>query len=207
MGQKTHPIGFRLAVNKSWKSAWHNDKRFKELLHEDIKLRRFLQEHLQAAGLERVEVQRKINETEIAVWVAKPGLVIGRGGTNIEELRKKLALLTQGKLKLNVVEVKKPMLSAKLVAEMIVYQIKKRYPYKRAVSQAIDKVIEAGAQGVKIVVSGVLGGPSSIGRAEKKTVGSVPTSTLKSKVDFSAQVAATNYGTIGVKIWIYKDTN
>lgn len=205
MGQKTQPIGFRLAVNKNWTSVWHNDQHFKEFLHSDLKLRTFLADYLRSAMLDRIEIARKINEIEITVWVAKPGLVIGRGGTRIEELRKKLSTLVAGKLKLNVLEIKKPMLSAKLVAEMIVNQIVRRYPYKRAVNQAIDKVSEAGADGVKVQIGGVLGGPSSIGRTEKKSVGSIPTSTLKSKIDYSSQVAATNYGTIGVKVWIYKE--
>lgn len=205
MGQKTHPIGFRLALDKNWQSTWHNDKRFKDLLHEDLKLRKFLQDYLKSAGLSRVEILRKINETEININVAKPGLVIGRGGVKIEELKKELIKFISGKLKLNVIEVKKPMLSAKLVAEGIANQISRRYPYKRAVSQTIDKVVEAGAKGVKIEVSGVLGGPSSIARTERKVVGSIPASTLKSNVDFNTQVAATHYGTIGVKVWIYKE--
>ncbi|MBM4401981.1 MAG: 30S ribosomal protein S3 [Candidatus Cloacimonetes bacterium] len=204
MAHPTDPRGFRLTIKKDWGSVWHNERRFKKLLHEDIAIRKFLRNRLKSAGLADIVIKRSINEVRIKITVAKPGLVIGRGGAGIEELKKALAGMVSGKLYLDVEEEKKPDLNAKLIAEGIAQRVERRYPYKRAVTQAIEKVKEAGAKGVKIAIAGVLSGASSISRTEKKSWGVIPTSTMRANVDFAKATAFTKYGTIGVKVWIYK---
>lgn len=204
MAKRTNPRGFRLVIKKNWSSIWHDDRRFKSLLHEDIAIRKFLTEKLKRAGVADITIKRTINELRIRVTVVKPGLVIGRGGAGIEKLKKEVQDKISGKFYLDIEEEKKPYLNARIVAGEIAQRIERRYPHKRAVTQAIERVKEAGAKGVKVATAGVLSGPSSIARTEKKGWGVVPTSTLKAEIDFAKATAFTKYGTIGVKVWIYK---
>lgn len=204
MGHKTDPRGFRLIIKKDWNSVWHNERSFRKFLHEDIAVREFLKKKLRRVGLSQIKIERSINEVRIKISVAKPGLVIGRGGAGVEQLKKELKKIVSGKLFLDIEQEKKPGLSAKLVAEEIAQRIERRYPHKRATTQAIEKVKEAGAQGVKVAVAGVLSGPSSIARTEKKSWGVIPTSTLRANLDYAKATAFTKYGTIGVKVWIAK---
>lgn len=204
MGQKTHPVGFRLSITKNWQSAWFDDRHYTDLLHEDLQIKKVLEEKIKNAGLQNLEIERSINDVTINLWVAKPGIVIGRGGSGIESLKQKLQKIVSGKLKLNVNQVQKPDLSAKLLAENIARQIERRYPYKRAAKQALQKTMDAGAKGVRVSVAGRLAG-TEIARTEHWEQGSVPTQTLKAKIDFAREVALTKYGTIGVKVWIYKE--
>lgn len=203
MGQSINPTGYRLAVDKNWKSVWHDDRNYAELLHEDIRIRSYLQKRLKLAALDRVVIRRSINRVDIDIYVGKPGMVIGRGGSRVESVKEDLAELTNGKMNLNVFEVKKPDLSAKVVAHEIARKIERRMHFKRVILQAVQKATEGGAKGIKVFISGRLGG-NSIARTEKFVVGSVPTSTLDAKIDYAQEVAFTNKGTVGVKVWIYK---
>jgi small subunit ribosomal protein S3 len=221
MGQKVNPTGFRIGALYTWSSNWFaSSKDYKHLLLEDIKLREFLLDKLQLAGITQVQIGRSINNITITLHVARPGVVIGRGGSGLEELKKLISeklnqdqtsakgLPSSGrkkppKFELNVVEVKKPDLSARLVGLRIADQITKRYPHRRAVSQALERIMSAGAKGVKIVFSGRING-AEISRTEKYTKGSVPLSTIRSDIDYFEQPAFTKFGYVGIKVWIYK---
>lgn len=204
MGQKTHPVGFRLSITKNWQSAWFDDRRYTNLLHEDLQIKKVLDEKIKKAGLQNLEIERSINDVTINLWVAKPGIVIGRGGSGIESLKAELQKIVSGKLKLNVNQTQKPDLSAKLLAENVARQIERRYPYKRAAKQTLQKAMDAGAKGIRVSVAGRLAG-TEIARTEHWEQGSVPTQTLKAKIDYAREIALTKYGTIGVKVWIYKE--
>ncbi len=212
MGQKVHPTSFRLGTLYSWSSNWYaGSKDYKHLLLEDIKLRKFLLDKLQLAGITEVKIDRSINNITITLHVARPGVVIGRGGSGLEELKKLIGKQLKKdaktnkppKFELNVIEVKKPDLSARLVGLRIADQMIKRYPHRRAVSQALERIMSAGAKGVKIVLAGRIGG-ADISRTEKYTKGSVPLSTIRSDIDYFEQPALTKFGYVGIKIWIYK---
>lgn len=213
MGQKINPTGFRIGNTFTWKSTWYaNASNYSQRVLEDKKIRQFFQEKLSNAGLDRIEIERSINEVKIRLHVSRPGVVIGRGGSNLEQLKNDLARL----LKVNpkdpkgqrvtideIVEVKQPDLSAKFVTERIIDQLEKRYPHRRAVSQAIERVMNAGAKGVKIQLSGRIGG-AEIGRTEKYAEGTVPTQTLRGIIDYYQQPAITKSGKVGIKVWINK---
>lgn len=212
MGQKVNPTGFRIGTLYTWSSNWFaNSKDYKHLLLEDIKLRKFLLDKLQLAGITQVQIGRSINNITITLHVARPGVVIGRGGSGLDELKKLISqklvkdIKTKKppKFELNVVEVKKPDLSARLVGLRLADQIAKRYPHRRAVSQALERIMSAGAKGVKIVFSGRING-AEIARTEKYTKGSVPLSTIRSDIDYFEQPAFTKFGYVGIKVWIYK---
>lgn len=213
MGQKINPTGFRLGPLYSWGSNWYaKGEDYHQFLLEDLKLREFLFERLKLAGITKVQIDRSINTVSLTVHVARPGVVIGRGGSGLEELKKEIAakLVKPGvkmkkppKFELNVVEVKKPDLSSRLVGLRLADQLIKRYPHRRAISQALEKVMTAGALGVKVVLSGRIGG-AEISRREKYTQGSVPLSTLRADIDYFEQPAFTKYGYVGIKVWIYK---
>lgn len=192
-----------MALNKNWQSTWHDDKRYADLLEKDTKIREFLRERLQSAGVDEIDIQRSIGEIEINISVARPGLVIGRGGQNIEKLKKELNSMIDEKFNLNVTEVNDPDLSARLIADAMVGSIMRRYPYKRAAKSNIRKVMEAGAAGIKIEVAGRLGG-GTIARTEQFAQGSIPTSTLNKEIDYALAEAVTHSGTIGIKVWINK---
>ncbi|KKS43908.1 MAG: 30S ribosomal protein S3 [candidate division CPR1 bacterium GW2011_GWA2_42_17] len=205
MPHLVNPIGFRLIVNKKWNSAWFADKKqYRDYFFEDRKIRELLQNRLKSAGLERVEIERSVNDIRITVVVLRPGLVIGRGGLGIEALKKDLQKSITGRLKnFNVVESKKGDLSAKLVGENIAGQLIRRYPFRRAVDQAMERTMQSGALGIKVEIGGRLGGLERA-RTEKKSRGEVPVSTIDENIDYALTLAETKFGTIGIKVWIHK---
>lgn len=204
MGQKVNPNGLRIGVIRSWEGRWYADKNYGDLLHEDLKIRKFIMQKLQQAGVPRVEIERAANRVKVSIHAAKPGIVIGRGGTEVENLRKDLEKLTGGKqVAVNIVEIKKPELDAKLVAEGVAQQLKKRVSFRRAMKQTVGRTIRSGGQGIKISCSGRLGG-AEIARTEWYNEGKVPLHTLRADIDYGFAEADTTYGKIGVKVWIYK---
>ncbi len=204
MGQKVHPKGFRLGVIYDWDSRWFARKDFAELLLEDKKIRTHVKEKLGFAGIPRIEIERKPQEVTVIIHAAKPGIVIGRGGTGINALRKELVDLTgKKKVTVHVIEVKNPELDAQLVAENVAESIQRRVSYRRAVRQAIQRTMRQGAKGIKVRVAGRLGG-AEIARQETAGEGSVPLHTLRADVDYGFTEAHTTYGRIGVKVWVYK---
>lgn len=204
MGQKTHPIGFRIGISKDWEARWYAEDKYKNHALEDLKIRKLIQKKVSAAGIARIEIERSLTELSIKLFVAKPGMAIGRGGKSVEELKKALSQLTGLKVRLDIEEVKEPQLSAKLVAEGIANQIERRFNPRRVISSTAKRVMEAGAEGVKIIVAGRLGG-TNIARTDKVVHGSVPLQTLRADVDFARETAhAGAKGSIGVKVWIYK---
>jgi len=213
MGQKAHPFGLRLGNFYTWKSRWFaTGKEYIKLAHEDLHLRRVLQEKLKLAGLIELNIERSINTITIILYVSRPGVVIGRGGSGVEELkriiRRELKINPQDpksmKAELKIEEVKTPDLSARLVAQRIADQLIKRYPHRRAVGQALDKIMEAGGKGAKIVLSGRIAG-AEISRREKYPRGSVPTQTLRANIDYAEMPALTRSGYIGIKVWICRE--
>lgn len=212
MGQKVNPTIFRLGTIFSWKSRWFANKSdYSDKVLEDHKLRKYLNDKLSSAGLVRVEIERSITKMKIILLVSRPGVVIGKGGTNLELIKKDIErLINTSKLKkdkvrvdLKVKEEKEPNTSAKLVAQRIQQQLVSRYPHRRAVTQALEKVMASGAKGVKIQLSGRIGG-AEIGRQEKYFKGSVPTQTLRANIDYYEEPAKTRSGYVGIKVWIYK---
>lgn len=205
MGHKTHPLGLRLSLNKNWSSTWFDSKRFVELLHKDLELRNLITTKLKNAGCQRVEIERSVNEITINIHVAKPGMVIGRGGASSEALKAELQSRLNGeKLKLNIIEVRRPDLYAALVARNVAEMIERRMAPRRAINMTAERTMSAGAKGVKIMVSGRLNG-ADIARSEKKSLGTIPLHTLRANIDFATDTAMTSYGTIGVKVWIHRD--
>lgn len=212
MGQKVNPTGFRLGKIFSWKSRWFaKPEEYSDKVLEDKTLRNYFNKKLEGAGLVQVDIERYISKMRIVLQVSRPGVVIGKGGTNLEEIKKEVEKLLnvskekkdQVKVDLKVEEVKSPDLSARLVAERIVSQLIGRFPHRRAVLQALDKVMAAGAKGVKVQLSGRVGG-AEIGRTEKYFKGSVPTQTLRANIDYFEIPARTRSGYVGIKVWIYK---
>lgn len=212
MGQKVHPTGFRMGNTFTWASRWFSKPdTYQDKVLEDFRIRKMLNTKLSSAGLVRVDIERSLTAMKIVLMVSRPGVVIGKGGDNLkvvhEAIEKVIKLSTdkkkQVKLDIKVEEVKKPDLSAKLVAEKIVEQLLKRYPHRRAVKQALERVMQAGAKGVKIALSGRIGG-AEIGRSEKYAEGTVPTQTLRANIDYFSMPAPTRSGYVGIKVWIYK---
>lgn len=214
MGQKVNPTLFRMGNTYSWKSRWFAGKKdYSKRVLEDFKLRKYLNEKLESAGLDEVVIERSLSSVKLILRVSRPGVVIGRGGANLEEIKKGAEqILGQDKVdesnktvrvNLKVEELTHPELSAKLVAERLISQLVGRYPHRRAISQAMEKVMSAGAKGVKIQLSGRIGG-AEIGRTEKYFKGTVPTQTLRALIDYYEQPAATRSGYVGIKVWIYK---
>ena len=212
MGQKVNPLAFRLGTIFTWASNWYADgKSYSQFLLEDLKLRTFLLEKLKLAGITEVKIDRSINTLKITLLVSRPGVVIGRGGSGLEELKnliaKKIKLDKQGgkvpKFELQVIEVKNPDLSARLVGLRLADQLVKRYPHRRAAAQVLEKTMSAGAKGVKLLFSGRING-AEIARREKFIAGSIPLSTIRSNIDYFEQPAFTKYGYVGIKVWIYK---
>lgn len=209
MGQKVNPKGFRIGIVYKPSSKWYaDDAAYSGLVLQDIRIRRFLNKRLQLAGIVKVDIERSINTINITLYVSRPGVVIGRGGANLELLKKEIAALLRKlgesektKFTLDVKEVTKPDLEAKLVGERIAEQITKRYPHRRAVAQAIERVMSAGAKGVKIQFSGRIAG-AEIGRTEKYGQGTVPTQTLRADIDYALVSALTRSGYVGIKVWI-----
>ncbi|HHV60250.1 MAG TPA: 30S ribosomal protein S3 [Clostridiaceae bacterium] len=204
MGQKVNPHGLRIGIIKDWDTKWYaNDKNFSEFLVEDVKLRKYIKEKLFIAGISRIEIERAANKIKINVNTAKPGLVIGRGGAGIEQLRKELEKMTGKSVLINITEIKNPETDALLVAENIAAQLEKRVSFRRAMKQAMSRAMKMGAKGIKTAVSGRLGG-AEIARTEHYHEGTIPLQTLRADIDYGFTEANTTYGKIGVKVWIYK---
>jgi small subunit ribosomal protein S3 len=204
MGQKINPHGLRIGIIKDWDTKWYaGDKNFSELLVEDFKIRKFIKKKLYISGISRIEIERAANKIKINVNTAKPGLVIGKGGTGIEELRKEVEALTGKSVLINISEIKSPELDAQLVAENIASQLEKRISFRRAMKQAMSRTMKLGAKGIKTSVSGRLGG-AEIARTEHYHEGTIPLQTLRADIDYGFTEANTTYGKIGVKVWIYK---
>ena len=203
MGQKVNPIGLRVGIIRDWEAKWYAEKDYADLLHEDLKIRKFLDARLADAAVSKVEIERAANRVNITVYTAKPGMVIGKGGSEVEALRKELTNLSAKRVHINIVEIKKADLEAKLVAENIARQLVNRVSLSRAEKQAIQRTMRAGAQGIKTQVSGRLGG-ADIARAESYSEGTVPLHTLRADIDYAHAEADTTYGKLGVKVWIYR---
>ncbi len=203
MGQKTHPYGFRLGYNKTWKSRWYEKKNFGKLLNEDLKIKEALKAKFYHAGISRIETERAADKLRVFIFSARPGILIGKKGKEIEKLKVELSRSTGHSVDIKAVEVKDPELDAQLVGEAITTQLEKRVAFRRAMKRAVDSAIKAGAKGVKIRCSGRLNGVE-IARSEWYLVGQLPLHTLKADVDYGFAQAYTTYGVIGVKVWIYK---
>ncbi|MEI6079148.1 MAG: 30S ribosomal protein S3 [bacterium] len=203
MGQKVHPYGFRLGVNKTWISRWYADKNYSTNLHEDLKIRAYVKENLKFAGVSKVEIERAVNKIKVNVHTARPGVIIGKKGQGIEVLKKNLQKFTKNEIVLNIVEVKRPELDATLIAENIALQLEKRVAFRRAMKKAIFNARKFGAKGVKVRCSGRLAG-AEIARSEWYVEGSVPLHTLRADIDYGTAEAKTVYGIIGLKVWVYK---
>ncbi|MDP6396199.1 MAG: 30S ribosomal protein S3 [Candidatus Marinimicrobia bacterium] len=203
MGQKTHPIGFRLGINKPWSSNWFATKDFPEFMAEDIRVRKYIDKRLPNAGVSRVDIDRTSKNLTITINTARPGIVIGKGGEEVDRLKEELTRLTGQKIQVNILEIKRPELDAKLVGENIAHQLIRKIAYRRAVKKSIQSTIRMGAEGIRIRVAGRLGG-AEIARSETFREGKVPLHTLRSDIDFAITEAKTTYGIIGIKVWIYK---
>ena len=203
MGQKTNPIGFRLGVTRTWDSRWFAKKNYSELLHEDILIRRYLKQKLYQAGVSKIEIERAANKVKVNIFSARPGLIIGKKGSGVDSLRADVQALTKNDLLLNVLEVRKPEVDATLVSESIGAQLEKRVAFRRAMKKAMATAIKMGVRGIKVRVSGRLGG-AEIARTEGYSEGSIPLHTLRADIDYGTAEARTTYGVIGIKTWIYK---
>jgi len=203
MGQKVNPIGLRLGINRTWDSRWFARKDYSALLHEDIKLRKFLTGRLQQAGVSRIVVERAAKKARITIHSARPGVVIGKKGADIEKLRTDIGKMTTSEVSLNIVEIRKPEIDAKLIADGIAQQLERRVAFRRAMKRAVQSAMRLGALGIRINCSGRLGG-AEIARMEWYREGRVPLHTLRADVDFGYGTAKTTYGTCGVKVWVFK---
>ncbi|WP_257351178.1 30S ribosomal protein S3 [Pseudalkalibacillus decolorationis] len=203
MGQKVNPVGLRVGVIRDWESKWYADKDYADLLHEDIKIREYIESRLKDAAVSQVEIERAANRVNITIKTAKPGMVIGKGGSEVESLRKALNDLTGKRVHVNIFEVKQADLNAKLVADNIARQLENRIAFRRAMKQTIQRAMRAGAKGIKTEVSGRLNG-ADIARSESYSEGTVPLHTLRADIDYGTAEADTTFGKIGVKVWIYR---
>lgn len=203
MGQKVNPVGLRLGVHRTWDSRWYSDGDYAKLLAEDLKIRSFLEKRLAQAGVSRVIVERPAKKARVTIHTARPGVVIGKKGQEIDNLRRELAQRCSGDVTLNIVEIRKPELDAKLVAENIAQQLEKRVTFRRAMKRAVQSAMRLGAQGIKVTCGGRLGG-AEIARTEWYREGRVPLHTLRANIDFGRATAKTPYGTCGVKVWVYR---
>jgi small subunit ribosomal protein S3 len=203
MGQKTHPKGLRLGIIENWDSRWYADREYADLLHEDIRLRDFIKKRLYHAGISRVEIERATNKAKINIHTARPGIVIGKKGAEIEKLKQDLMRLTKKEPYINIHEVRRPDLDAQLVAENIALQLERRVAFRRAMKEAVARAMRIGAQGIRVQCAGRLGG-SEIARTEWYREGRVPLHTLRADVNYGFAEAKTTYGVIGVKVWIFR---
>ena len=203
MGQKTHPVGFRLGIIKSWNSKWYEEKNYAKWLHEDIKLRKFIKKKLSHAGVAAVEVERAANKCKINIHTARPGIVIGKRGAGVEQLKKDIQKLTSNEVFLNIIEVRKAETNAQLVAENIAVQLERRVAFRRAMKKALQTAMKFGAKGIRVASSGRLGG-AEMARYEWYREGRVPLHTLRADIEYGFAEAKTTYGKIGVKCWVFK---
>jgi small subunit ribosomal protein S3 len=203
LGQKIHPHGLRVGIIKDWDSRWYSKKDFADQLLEDFKIREYTKKKLYTSGISRIEIERAANRIRITINTAKPGMVIGKGGSGVDELKTELEKMTDKKVSINVIEVKNPDIDAQLVAENIASQLERRISFRRAMKQSISRALRSGAKGIKTMVSGRLGG-AEIARSEMYHEGTIPLQTLRADIDYGFAEAYTTYGRIGVKVWIYK---
>ncbi|OWJ65461.1 30S ribosomal protein S3 [Inquilinus limosus] len=203
MGQKVNPIGLRVGINRTWDSRWFATKDYAGLLHADLKIREFLEKRLAQAGISRIVIERPAKKARVTVYTARPGVVIGKKGADIEKLRQELAKMAGSEVSLNIVEIRKPEIDAKLVAENIASQLERRVAFRRAMKRAVQNAMRLGAQGIRINCGGRLGG-AEIARTEWYREGRVPLHTLRADVDYGTATAKTTYGTCGVKVWVFK---
>ncbi len=202
MGQKVHPIGFRVGITRDWESKWFAEKDYQRFLHEDLAIRKFLKKKLYSAGISRITIERAASKAKVFVHAAKPGIIIGRGARGLEVLRNELSKMTSTEIFLNVIEVRKVETDAQLVAENIAQQLEKRVSFRRAMKKTIQQSRRAGAKGIKVMCSGRLGG-AEMSRREWHLEGRVPLHTLRADIDYGFAEAKTTYGVIGVKVWIF----
>ncbi|WNJ98185.1 30S ribosomal protein S3 [Thalassospiraceae bacterium LMO-JJ14] len=203
MGQKVNPIGLRLGINRTWDSRWFADGNYADLLHEDIRIRDFLRKKLAAAGVSKIVIERPAKKARVTIHTARPGVVIGRKGQDIEKLRREIAAMTDAEVHLNIVEIRKPEVDAQLVAENVAQQMERRVSIRRAMKRAVQSAMRMGAEGIRINCGGRLGG-AEIARMQWYREGRVPLHTLRANIDYGEARALTTYGICGVKIWIYK---
>ncbi|ABI69618.1 30S ribosomal protein S3 [Syntrophomonas wolfei] len=201
MGQKVHPKGFRIGIIRDWDSNWYADRDYSELLHEDVKLRKFIKDRFYAAGISKVEIQRTGNRIRVTIHTAKPGIIIGRGGIEVERLKVNLAEMTKKNVNINIQEIRRPEMDAQIVAENVAQQLEKRISFRRAMKQTVGRTMRSGGIGIKIAISGRLGG-AEIARTEWYAEGKVPLHTLRADIDYGFAEANTTYGKIGIKVWI-----
>ena len=202
MGQKTHPLGFRLGIVKDWRSRWYADRDFPRMLQEDEKIRNYLERRLAHAALSRVEIEKKPSKVVVTLFTARPGVVIGKRGAEVDKLRDELALVINADISVNVEEIRRPEVDARLVAENVAHQLRQRISFRRAMKRAVQAAIRGGAEGIKIQCAGRLGG-AEIARTEGYNEGRVPLHTLRADIDYAQIHAMTTYGVIGVKCWIF----
>jgi small subunit ribosomal protein S3 len=203
MGQKVHPIGFRLGVNKTWRSRWYAEKEYAALLHEDLALKKDLKKRFSHAGVSRVEIERAANKLKVTIYTSRPGIIIGRKGQEVDKLKQEIQKRTGKEVFINIQEILKPELDAQLVSESVALQLEKRIAFRRAMRKAVDAALRFGARGIKIRVSGRLNG-AEIARSEWYLHGQLPLHTLRADLDFGFHEAHTTFGQIGVKTWIYR---
>jgi small subunit ribosomal protein S3 len=203
VGHKIHPTGFRVGVIYDWQGKWYADRNYSELLHEDLRIRNLISRTLGDASISKVEIERNANQASVTIHTAKPGIVIGRGGQKVEELRTRLEKLTSRRVRVNISEIRQPELDAYLVARSVADQLQRRVAHRRAIKQAVQRTMQRGAKGVKIRVAGRLGG-SEMSRNETEKDGRIPLHTLRADIDYGLAEAHTTFGRIGVKVWIYK---
>ncbi|MCH2540776.1 MAG: 30S ribosomal protein S3 [Alphaproteobacteria bacterium] len=203
MGQKVNPSGLRLGINRTWDSNWYSEDKYGAFLEIDLKIRKYIESELKKAGLSRVVIERSSKKIIIAIHASRPGIIIGKKGSDIEKLRKELSKLTGSEINLNIVETKKPELDAKVVADNIAMQLENRAATKRVMKRAVQSALKLGAQGIRVCVGGRIGG-AEIARVEWFKEGRVPLHTLRANIDYATSTAKTTYGTCGVKVWLYK---
>lgn len=205
MGNKVNPVGFRIGISKDWESKWYADKRsYGKYAHQDYRIRQILEKKFDLAGLRNIDIHRSLNDIKVTVYVSKPGVVIGKGGSIVTSAKDELETLTKSKVSISAEAIKVPELEAKLVGDFVARQLKRRKPYRSVINTAITSALDKGAKGIKIKVAGVLGGPMSIARSEYFSKGSVPNQTLRADIDYAQIHCQMLYGTIGIKVWIYK---
>ena len=203
MGQKVNPTSLRLGINRTWDSRWYADDKYAQYLHEDMKIREFLKEKLVLAGVSRIIIERPAKKARVTIHSARPGVVIGKKGQDIEVLRKEIQKMTDSEVQLNITEIRKPELDAKLVADSVAQQLERRVAFRRAMKRVMQSALRLGAEGIKVTCGGRLGG-AEIARSEHYREGRVPLHTLRADIDYGTATAHTTYGACGVKVWIYK---
>ena len=203
MGHKVNPIGLRLGINRTWDSRWFAGKGYGDLLHQDLKMRKFLRKRLQQAGVSRIVIERPAKSAKVTIYTARPGVVIGKKGGDIEKLRSELASMTETDVNLNIIEVRKPEIDANLIAENVAQQLSRRVAFRRAMKRAVQSAMRLGALGIRINCSGRLGG-AEIARTDWYREGRVPLHTLRAEIDYGEATAQTTYGACGVKVWVFK---